>query len=275
MARGDQLGRQWKIIQTLIASPRGKTAAQLADDLDYHWRTVYRDLEALQAAGFPLYTEKAGRQNRWCLLDSARKSIPIPLIPAELMALFFSRDMLKTRLKGTVFYDSLESLLQKIKTTLAPDFAGNLERIEKSLHVAPQPFKPHERFREILDRVNTAILERRHVDITYYTMSRTEVTRRRLAPYRIWFFDGTFYIIGHCRLRDGVRIFALDRIKDLHPSEEPFEMPADFDAEAFMKDSFGVYQGKPVRVRSRVAVGSFVGEIVSHAGSAGADPRPE
>ena len=52
MARGDQLGRQWKIIQTLISSRRGKSAADLAQDLECHPRTLYRDLEALQVAGF-------------------------------------------------------------------------------------------------------------------------------------------------------------------------------------------------------------------------------
>lgn len=42
MARGDQLGRQWKIIQTLITLKKGKSAAELATDLDIHPRTVYR-----------------------------------------------------------------------------------------------------------------------------------------------------------------------------------------------------------------------------------------
>jgi len=48
MARGDQLGRQWKIIQTLISSRKGKSAADLTQNLECYPRTVYRDLEALQ-----------------------------------------------------------------------------------------------------------------------------------------------------------------------------------------------------------------------------------
>jgi predicted DNA-binding transcriptional regulator YafY len=44
MPRGDQLARQWKIIQTLITSRRGKSAAELASALECHPRTLYRDL---------------------------------------------------------------------------------------------------------------------------------------------------------------------------------------------------------------------------------------
>jgi predicted DNA-binding transcriptional regulator YafY len=53
MARGHQLARQWKIIQTLITSRKGKSAAELAIEIECHPRTLYRDIEALQAAGFP------------------------------------------------------------------------------------------------------------------------------------------------------------------------------------------------------------------------------
>jgi hypothetical protein len=52
MARGDQLARQWRIIQTLISSKQGKSAADFVKDKNCHPRTIYRDLGALQEAGF-------------------------------------------------------------------------------------------------------------------------------------------------------------------------------------------------------------------------------
>jgi predicted DNA-binding transcriptional regulator YafY len=64
MARGDQLARQWKIIQTLITSRQGKSAADLAGEIECHPRTLYRDLEALQSAGFPIYTERVEGSDR-------------------------------------------------------------------------------------------------------------------------------------------------------------------------------------------------------------------
>ncbi|MBI4767202.1 MAG: helix-turn-helix domain-containing protein [Deltaproteobacteria bacterium] len=95
MARGDQLSRQWRIIQTLITSKTGKSAADLSLDLECNPRTVYRDLEALQAAGFPIYTERVEGKNLWSLLDTMRHHIPIPFNLMELMALYFSRDMMR------------------------------------------------------------------------------------------------------------------------------------------------------------------------------------
>jgi predicted DNA-binding transcriptional regulator YafY len=114
MARGDQLARQWKIVQTLIASRMGKSAADIARDLDCHPRTIYRDLDALQSAGFPVYTERIDGKSLWSLLDTVKHHFPIPFSLTELMALYFSRDVLRT-MKGTVFYDALESLFQKIR----------------------------------------------------------------------------------------------------------------------------------------------------------------
>jgi hypothetical protein len=40
MARGDQLGRQWRIIQTLLTSKMGKSAADLAEEMEANPRTV-------------------------------------------------------------------------------------------------------------------------------------------------------------------------------------------------------------------------------------------
>ena len=95
MPRGDQIGRQWRIIQTLIASRRGKSAVELASELECHPRTVYRDLEALQVAGFPIYTDRVEGKNLWSLLETMKHQIPVPFSLTELMALYFSTGMLR------------------------------------------------------------------------------------------------------------------------------------------------------------------------------------
>jgi len=248
MARGDQLGRQWSIIQILISSKMGKSAADLAEELECHPRTVYRDLEALQVAGFPIYNEMVERKHLWSLLDTMKHQIPIPFNLTELMALYFSRDMLKV-FRDTVFYDSLESLFKKVKTTLPPESVKYMEQVEQILHVGIKPYKEYAKFKEIINRVNEAAAAKQSVEIIYYTMSRKKETKRKVDPYRIWFFNGTFYMIGHCHMRNEVRIFALDRIKMLHQTKDTFVIPEDFNLEEFIGPSFGVFQGEPVKVK--------------------------
>jgi predicted DNA-binding transcriptional regulator YafY len=248
MARGDQLGRQWRIIQTLISSRRGRSAAELAEELECHPRTLYRDLEALQVAGFPLYTEQVEGKSLWSVLDAVKHHIPVPFSLTELMALYFSRDMLKI-FQNTVFYDSLESLFKKIKTTIPPESLKYLEQVQQTLHVGIKSFKDYARFRGIIDRVTDAAVKKRSIEIVYYTMSRKKESRRRVDPYRVWFFNGTFYLIGHCHARDEVRIFALDRIKMLRETKDIFEIPEDFNLEDFLRPSLGVYRGEPVAVK--------------------------
>ena len=248
MARGDQLARQWKIIQTLLSSRRGKSASELAVTLGCHSRTIYRDLEALQVAGFPIYTDRVEGKSHWSLLETAKHNIPIPFNLAELMALYFSRGMMKI-LKDTVFYDSLRSLFDKIKATLPPEYIQYLERIETSLAVGLKPYKPYSKIRDIIDQITEAAVQKKVIEIVYFTMSRKKETRRKVAPYKIWFFDGSFYMVGNCRLREDIRIFALDRIKHLEPTDESFVVPEDFDVDEFMQASFGVFQGESVSVK--------------------------
>lgn len=266
MARGDQLGRQWKILQTLISSRAGRSVADLAHDLQCHPRTLYRDLEALQTAGFPVYTHKEEGKKLWALMDTFKTQIPIPLILTELLALYFSRDMLKV-LKNTVFYDSLESLFQKVKATLPPDYIRYLEQFEKSLTVGQKPYKKFGDYQKIIETVNQAIAGKRYLEITYHTMSRNQITDRGVAPYKIWFLDGAFYMIGYCRLRREVRLFALDRIRASRLTDEIFEVPDNFNVENFMKASFGVFHGdtENVKIWFNAETAGYIKEKIWHA----------
>ena len=265
MARGEQLSRQWKLIRLLSTAVEGRPVQQLAQALECNPRTVYRDLEALQLAGFPIYADRVDGRGHWALLDAFHQELPLPLSLAELMALYFSREVLKV-VKETVFHDALESLFQKIQATLPPDYVRQIERSADSLGVGISPHKPYGSYNEMIQILNQAIAERRRVEINYYAMSRRSETQRAVAPYKLWYFNGSFYLIGHCQLRKEIRVFALDRIKTLTPTEHTFEVPEGFNAEDFMGTSFGIFQGQTTRVRIRFApsISGYIAERIWH-----------
>lgn len=87
--------------------------------------------------------------------------------------------------------------------------------------MAVKPYKEYGKFKEILNQENSAAVNRITIEMVYYNMSRKKETRRQVGPYRIWFFNGTLYLIGLCHMRNEVRIFALDRIKMCHKTKTP------------------------------------------------------
>jgi len=110
--RGDQLARQWRIIRAIEDSPNGLTVTEIAQREETGIRTIYCDLEALQAAGSPLYTERA---NCWAFIDTFKFKIPTPFTLTKLMSLYFYKDLIRV-LKDTPFYIYLESVLKWCKS---------------------------------------------------------------------------------------------------------------------------------------------------------------
>ena len=98
--------------------------------------------------------------------------------------------------------------------------------------------------------MNDAAINRKSIEIVYYTMSRRKKTKRKVDPYNVWFLNGTFYLIGHCHMRNEFRIFALDRIKMLHQTNEAFEVPEAFSFEEFIGRALGCFRASPQESRS-------------------------
>ena len=265
MPRGDQLERQWKLIQSLIATKRGKTAQELADALDCQLRSVYRDLEVLQTAGFPLCSDRIEGKKVWAIIDSYKTSIPLPLDLPELMALYFSLDMFRA-MHNTALYESLESLFQKITATLPPQSSRFLKHLRKAISVDQKQYRNFGALKNIIADINDAVMRRRSVDITYFALHRKSRTKRRVDPYRIWFVNGAFYLIGHCHLRDEIRTFAIDRIKTLALTESAFQVPDDLNLDAFMSGGFGAISGVPelVRIEFTPEISGYIEEKIWH-----------
>ena len=98
--RGDQLARQWQLIQRLARSRAGVGLEELASDLGCVRRTVYRDLDALMYAGFPVVSEKRDNHVYYRFLDSFKLG-DVPFTPDEVLALALAQDLLGV-LEGTI-----------------------------------------------------------------------------------------------------------------------------------------------------------------------------
>jgi predicted DNA-binding transcriptional regulator YafY len=250
VARNDQVTRQWHLLRRLEGSS-GLTLAQLADglpgDLPKHLRTVRRDLAVLESVCFPLVTERVDGQTRWKLLDGFRRLPALGFAPSELMALVFSRDLLRP-LQGTHIHAALDSAMGKISAALPPSGLDFVRQMRDFLSVRLGPHKPYRAHRDVVDRVARAIADRRTVQMRYLSASSGKATRREVDPYHLWYAAGGLYLIGLCHRRRDVRMFALERIRSLTVTDHAYQLPLGFDVEEYVQDALVVMRGRQIAV---------------------------
>jgi predicted DNA-binding transcriptional regulator YafY len=247
--RGEQLARQWRLIQRLARSRWGVGLDDLAEEFACHRRTVYRDLDALMAAGFPVISDRRDGRVFYRFLDDFKLG-DVPFTPDEILALAFGEDLLRA-LEGTVFHDSIHSALDKIRASLGPELSGYLARLGESFRVLPGPHGEYKALRDTIRILNDAVLERRTVAMRYRTGRTGQERARDLDPYRVWYRGGALYVVGHDHHSDEVRTFAVGRIRTIRATDRSFQVPKSFDFDAYVGSAFNVIHEPPVRVRIR------------------------
>lgn len=73
-------------------------------------------------------------------------------------------------------------------------------------------------------------------------------TKREVDPYRLWYAAGGLYLVGYCHVRREPRMFAVERIKSVTPTDHPYQLPLGFNLEAFVQDALTVMRGPHIKV---------------------------
>src|SRR6266849_5670073 len=143
MPRNSEVIRQWSILREIEhARGAGVTIDDLASSCGVTTRTIRRDLQALEEAGFPLYDDRShddGR-TRWRIHGQAFKGLAAGLTLSELCALYFSRTLLES-LSGTPFRDDVERAFEKLSSVLTPHMRQFLDQLPRVLSTKPDPMR--------------------------------------------------------------------------------------------------------------------------------------
>jgi predicted DNA-binding transcriptional regulator YafY len=190
----------------LLLQTRGRmTAQQLADALEVSVRTVYRDAEALSAAGVPLYGD-AGHAGGYQLLGGYRTRLT-GLTAAEAEALFLSG------LPGPAAELGLGGVLAaatlKLRAALPASLREHADRSERFYLDAPGWYRRPQDVPQ-LPVVASAVWNRQVIQVTYRRWKEpTEVTRR-LEPHGLVLKAGTWYVVA--RSNGMMRTYRVDQI---------------------------------------------------------------
>ncbi|MYW07838.1 WYL domain-containing protein [Streptomyces sp. SID2563] len=211
----------------LLLQNRGRmTARELADELEVSVRTVYRDVEALGAAGIPLYGA-AGHAGGYRLVGGYRTRLT-GLTADEAQAAFLAA------LPGAAAELGLGQALMtarlKLYAALPAELREHAERIrERFLLDAPGWYGDPDRTPH-LAAVADAVWARRAVVLRYRRWRAPEEIERRVEPYGLVLKAGRWYLVASGE--SGLRTYRVDQIIELVLLDEEFAARDGFDLAA-------------------------------------------
>lgn len=255
MPRNAEVVRQWTILREIErARGSGVTIDELASLCAVTTRTIRRDLQALEEAGFPLFDDKSADdgKTRWRVNGQAFKGLAAGLTVSELCALHFSRTLVES-LSGTPFRDDVESAFDKLSGVLTPHMREFLDQLPRVIATKPDPLRRRvedPRQQQIIARALEATLHLRQANITYYSKSSDRTKTYLVHPYRLAHAQGGLYLLAYVPEYGEVRTFAVERIREISLLEDKFTPDVDYHElpDAAFPHSLGVHSGPPERV---------------------------
>ena len=249
--RNSQVARIYRIMQLIEGSRFGLTVSDITNMMlergyDIQKRTVYRDLEALQAAGFPLEskgdTDKMA--SRWTIERDAKVGEYLTLGARELLALYLARSVLAP-LEQTPFYEDLQSIFKKIEDKLGSNARAHLDELNQEFKFEPGPKWGLGLTPDMIDTVRAACTERQVLQMTYASANSGRQDTRRVGAHFLYFAKGSLYLIAEDLKDKKPKTFALSRIKAAELLDEPYTGEVT-DPDAYFSSSFGVYRGEEI-----------------------------
>jgi predicted DNA-binding transcriptional regulator YafY len=249
LPRNAEVIRQWQILREIESRRTGVTIHELAKLTAVSTRTIRRDLQALQEAGFSVFDE--GEENetkKWLLGGSAFRSVEEGLTVADVAALYLSRAMVEG-LSGWPLADELRRTFAKIERALNPrmrEFLSTLPQV-LSAKSGPRSSGPSGRLVDITQRLFDAARDRRVVEMRYFSAASNRAKTYVVEPYRLTLAQGGVYLVGWVPQYEEFRTFAVERIEKLSVGTGTFKKTRALPADLF-GSSLGVFRGEPERI---------------------------
>lgn len=246
---------------TLMQSESTLTAESLADELGVSRRTLFRDLNLLEAAGIPYYNEGEGYR-----IANSFFLPPVNLKVTEAMGLMTLAKVASNQRGQPMLEPALEAVRKLVTMVPAPlrEVCNEMMENVTVRTTAPAFVGSDSDHYHVLQR---AIDGKRVVRMGYYSLFDGGAIELRIRPYHMHFAVRAWYVIGYSEMHKEVRTFRLSRVEQLEVTGDVFKRKKAFDLDEHLGKAWGLIpEGKlyEVELEFSAKVGANVCETQWH-----------
>ncbi len=250
--RNDQVVRILRLLRHLDRIG-GCDLYELATHFGTTTRTVRRDLEALEEAGFPLKKESGeGSKVRWSLDSHAGNRFENLIESTHFLALRLAMHEGVAVKKQGLLYAQLEDLSDRIETAIGKQGRAQLQAIDNCFF-SWDKFAWRNAPLDVVVPLIDAINQRRRCEVKYRAPSSGNNLRTfHVLPLRLFVHHGALYLHAWKTKFQSVMPLNLHRMESLKVTDEVLPMPPGYDARRLETTAFGIFIGpKPERFELR------------------------
>jgi len=220
------------------------------DDIQEHFECSRRSAERMKALLFDMFPEKIeevktnDKKKRWRFVKGTMNAL-ISFTADD----FANLEYLKGLSNDESRCKDLDELISKIKALTSQKNLRALDTdvsaILESEGFAVRQYSKVKVDAEILEKLREALLAFKKIQFNYF--ANGEEKPITLNPYGIIISD-KYYLVGFNEYVNDLRLYLVDKIKDLEILEEYFERDEKFSLNKYCANSFGIYQEEPIDV---------------------------
>jgi proteasome accessory factor C len=155
---------------------------------------------------------------------------PMRLTMPELSALELGLAILRSERSGAELAP-IERALTRLRTVITT-VPGNEPDDDRMTGAAPAGSSSIQ-----LSGLRRAIRGKKKARILYTKAAATKPESRVICPYRLVFASGAWYVVAHCDREKALRVFRLDRIREVAPQSDSYEIPSTFAVDEALVES--------------------------------------
>ncbi len=220
-------------------------ATTIAEHFEISAKTAQRTIEFMRSQ-LRMPMEYSADRRGWYYTEPHFALPAIELTEGDLVAILLA-EKLARQYRGTAIGQQVEAAFAKVLAAMTNTISIDLGAISEAHSfetAATTELDP-----DLFSRLGRAAIERRRIEMTYFTAARGDLTRRKADPLHLRNFLGEWYLIAWDHLRGAPRDFLVSRIRELNVTDEHFDWPQDFILEEYLDQGFGMIRGRePVQV---------------------------